>query len=93
MDCNARSWTARLLLTCLLILVLVGCGYDNEEATTTSTTTAESTASSTQSTATEPTITINYRCGDDDTGSSDIPNDDLEEIDDIVNTIDLCENP
>ncbi|MDH3292838.1 MAG: hypothetical protein OER95_00790 [Acidimicrobiia bacterium] len=32
-----------------------------------------------------------YACGNGETGSTDVPTDDIEEIDDIVNTIDLCE--
>lgn len=32
-----------------------------------------------------------FVCGNGETGSSDVPTDDIEQIDDIVNTIDLCE--
>lgn len=58
-------------------------------STAASTSTTASTAS--QTTSTEPSIAITYRCGDGDTGSADIPTDDIEQIDDIVNTIDFCE--
>ena len=71
--------------------------------TTTSTTTTESTTASTESTTTttesttsqsttqDATIDVDYVCGDGDTGSAEFSTDDIEEIDDLVNSTDLCE--
>lgn len=54
-------------------------------------TTASTAPATSQSATTEPMITIGYLCGDGDTGSTDVATGDIEEIDDIINTIDLCE--
>lgn len=64
------------------------------ETTVSSTSTAETSTSTTGApSTTEPqgSFAITYVCGNGDTGSADIPTEDIDEIDDIVNTIDLCE--
>ena len=63
------------------------------ESTTTSTESATTATASTTGPSTTPdvTISIDYTCGDGDTGSAEFSTDDIEEVDDFVNAADLCE--
>lgn len=68
-----------------------------ETTTSSSTTTAQTSTSTTEASSTTETtepqgsFAITYLCGNGDTGSADIPTEDIDEIDDIVNSTDLCE--
>lgn len=65
-------------------------GAGTDEAATDGSTTDGGGATDGTDTRTD-TIAITYACGNGESGSADIPTNDIEEIDDIVNTIDFCE--
>lgn len=64
---------------------------DSTTTQSVTTTTTESTTTQTATTEAPDAIAITFTCGNGETGSTDVPTGDIEQIDDVVNTIDLCE--
>lgn len=96
MTSHAKPRVTPVLLTLLIFAGLAGCGDDDEVATSTTSTTTGSTTTASATTASTTTegpdsIVVAFVCGNGETGSTDVPTGDIEQIDDIVNTIDLCE--